>query len=362
MAENMNNEYMPITESGPPRGRPPKADYRKPQGIQIIGTQRSGSNLLRVILDQSADIASPHPPHILVTFGPLMSKYEPLTKESYQMLVNDVVDFVDANPVPWEGIVLDKEAIFNASERYTLFDLNRHIYEQAANAKNSRYWCCKSMANVHYAEELETYGIIDKYIFLYRDGRDVAVSFKKAVVGDKHTYFLARQWKEDQEACLSLAALLEADRFFALNYETLISEPERTVKELCAFLDIAYNEEMLNFHTSNSSKITAAAGEMWANLEKPIMSDNTGKFLKSFKEGDLEIFEMVAGKTLGKLGYALYTSMDSEELISDESLNGYRKENQLLKNEVLTTARKSDLEKREPQLVILDTIRGRQAV
>ena len=362
MAENMNNEYMPITESGPPRGRPPKADYRQPQGIQIIGTQRSGSNLLRVILDQSADIASPHPPHILVTFGPLMSKYEPLTKESYQMLVNDVVDFVDANPVPWEGIVLDKEAIFNASERYTLFDLNRHIYEQAATAKNSRYWCCKSMANVHYAEELETYGIIDKYIFLYRDGRDVAVSFKKAVVGDKHTYFLARQWKEDQEACLSLAALLEADRFFALNYETLISEPERTVKELCAFLDIAYNEEMLNFHTSNSSKITAAAGEMWANLEKPIMSDNTGKFLKSFKEGDLEIFEMVAGKTLGKLGYALYTSMDSEELISDESLNGYRKENQLLKNEVLTTARKSDLEKREPQLVILDTIRGRQAV
>lgn len=350
MAENFNNTS--IANSGPPRGR-------QPQGIQIIGTQRSGSNLLRVILDQSADIASPHPPHILVTFGPLMSKYEPLTKESYQMLVNDVVDFVNANPVPWEGVVLDKEAIFTASQRYTLFDLNRHIYEAAAHAKNARYWCCKSMANVHYAEELETYGIIDKYIFLYRDGRDVAASFKKAVVGDKHTYFLARQWMEDQEACLSLASQLEPDRFFAFNYETLISEPECTVKELCAFLDIAYNEEMLNFHTSNSSKITAAAGEMWANLEKPIMSDNTGKFLKSFQEGDLEIFEMVAGKTLQKLGYPLYTSMDKLDLISEESLKKYQKQNSLLKKEILTTVRKSDLEKREPQLILLDAIKSR---
>ena len=140
----MNKEDMPTTESGPPCGRQPKmvrraADSRRLQGIQIVGTQRSGSNLLRVILDQSADIASPHPPHILVTFGPLMSKYEPLTKESYRMLVNDVVDFVDANPVPWEGVKLDKEAIFNASERYTLFDLNRQIYEAAAIAKNARY-------------------------------------------------------------------------------------------------------------------------------------------------------------------------------------------------------------------------------
>lgn len=350
MAENFNNTS--IANNCRPRGR-------QPQGIQIIGTQRSGSNLLRVILDQSEDIASPHPPHILVTFGPLMSKYEPLTKENYQMLVSDVVDFVYANPVPWEGVELDKEAIFNASERRTLFDLNRLIYEAAANAKNARYWCCKSMANVHYAEQLETYGIIDKYIFLYRDGRDVAASFKKAVVGDKHTYFLAKQWKEDQEACLSLAAQIEPDRFFALNYETLISEPERTVRQLCAFLDIAYSEEMLNFHTSNSSKITAAAGEMWANLEKPIMSDNTGKFLKSFKEGDLEIFEMVAGKTLHKLGYLLYTSMDKLDLISEQSLKKYQEQNSMLKKEILTTVRKSDLEKREPQLILLDAIKRR---
>ena len=33
--------------------------------LYIIGTERSGSNLLRVILNAHADIDVPHPPHIL---------------------------------------------------------------------------------------------------------------------------------------------------------------------------------------------------------------------------------------------------------------------------------------------------------
>ena len=33
--------------------------------IFMIGTQRSGSNLLRLMVNQAPDIAAPHPPHIL---------------------------------------------------------------------------------------------------------------------------------------------------------------------------------------------------------------------------------------------------------------------------------------------------------
>lgn len=336
------------------------ANSRAPKGIQIVGTQRSGSNLLRVILDQSPEIASPHPPHMLVTFGPLMHYYEPLDRRRYAQLVSDIVDFVRANPVPWEGVTLDKTELIEASDRHTLFDLNRLIYQRAAQAKKATYWCCKSMANVHFADELEAHGIIDKYVFLYRDGRDVAASFKKAVVGEKHSYFLAKQWKQDQDACLLLAEKLGEDRFFALNYETLVSEPERAVRQLCTFLRIDYVSEMLDFHTSNSSRITAAAGEMWANLEKPIMRNNTGNFLKSFEADDLEIFELVAGDTLQKLGYPLHTDRTNSSLLSPENIAQYEEVNSRLKKGVLATARKSDLEKRAPQQQLLDTIKNKQ--
>jgi hypothetical protein len=333
----------------------------QPLGIQMIGTQRSGSNLLRVMLDQSNEIVSPHPAHVLVTFVPLLELYGDLDAENYKLLINDVVDYVEANPVPWDGISIDRDWIFENSNFYTLFEINRLIYEQAAISKNAKYWCCKSMANVHYADELENHSPNLKYIYLYRDGRDVAVSFKKAIVGEKHIYHLARQWKYDQDACIELANRIEEDRFFALNYETLIAQPETVIRDLCNFLDIAYNDNMLSFYNSHESKATAAAGEMWQNLEKPIMSNNTGKFHKELTSEEIEIFEMVNEDVLKELDYPLFTSLTNTQLISEGAIEQYGIENQILKKEVLAKARKSDLEHREPQLVILRKIKARAA-
>jgi len=334
--------------------------------IQIIGTQRSGSNLLRVILDQSEEIASPHPPHIFTSFSPLLPIYGRLTASSYKQLVSDVVDYVHANPVPWDGVELNKEDIYRASDQFSLPELNRLVYEEAAKSKGARYWCCKSMANVHFADELETAVPDVKYVFLYRDGRDVAASFKKAVVGEKHSYHLAKQWSHDQEACLRLEKRTSAARFYKLSYETLIADPENTVRSLCRFLDIKYVDSMLSFYESKTSRLTAEAGEMWSNLQKPIMKDNTGKYRSAFSENDLEIFETVAGNVLQDLGYDLHSQVTAanrarytELLLSQERILGYTVQNQELKKDTLVKARPSDLENRLPQELIIQQIKSR---
>jgi hypothetical protein len=327
-----------------------------PSGIQIIGTQRSGSNLLRVILDQSNEITSPHPAHVLVTFIPLLKFYGNLDAETYKILINDVVNYVEANPVPWDNIHIDRNWIFKNSKVYTLFEINRLVYEQAAISKNSKYWCCKSMANVHYAYELEDHSPDLKYIYLYRDGRDVAVSFKKAIVGEKHIYNLAKQWKYDQDACIKLAERMDESRFLSLNYETLIADPENTIRKLCTFLDIAYTEKMLGFYQSDESKATAAAGEMWQNLSKPI-SNNTGKFHAELSYDELETFELITHEVLKKLNYPLFTPLTNIQLISEDAIEKYHADNAQLKKEILLNARQSDLDKRESQLNILKDIK-----
>ncbi|MFT3703700.1 MAG: sulfotransferase [Agriterribacter sp.] len=330
-------------------------------GIQFIGTQRSGSNLLRVIMEQSPGISAPHPPHFLVTFMPLMPLYEPLNEENYRLLISDMVDYVEVNPVPWENVSFNKEELFQKSSRYHLFEINRLIYEQAAICKHANYWCCKSMANLYYTDAMEAYGMNLKYIYLYRDGRDVALSFKKAIVGDKHIYNLAKQWKEEQDICLHLYHTYGKDRVFLLNYETLISEPETSVKTLCHFLQIEYRQEMLTFYESDSSRLAAASGDMWKNLEKPIIKDNTKKFLKELSEEEIAIFEAVAKDTLTALGYPLYQSLYSKDLLSPEAIAGYNEENKKLKKQFLENAPKSDIEKRQPQLDILNAIKSRKA-
>lgn len=40
------------------------------------------------------------------------------------------------------------------------------------------------MKNMFYAEGIESTGIQPYYIYLYRDGRDVALSFKRRIVGE----------------------------------------------------------------------------------------------------------------------------------------------------------------------------------
>lgn len=329
------------------------------RGIQFIGTQRSGSNLLRVMLEQHPDIAAPHPPHLLHKFIPLLPLYAPLNGQNYALLVGDMINYTYVNPVPWEGVTLDTEAIVNQSTQYHVFEAFRLIYEAAAHHKKARYWCSKSMQNLYYSEEMERFGLNLKYIFLYRDGRDVALSFKKAIVGDKHVYPLALQWKKEQDICLGLYRQYGPEKVFLLNYERLIAAPEVCVQQLCGFLNIAYNQKMMKFYESGSSKATAAAGEMWKNVEKPIMKDNSNKFLSELSADEIEIFEWISGDTLQALGYPLYSALNHPELVQPEAIAHYLKENEGRKNEFLSLAPKNDIAKRQGQLNVIETIKRR---
>jgi hypothetical protein len=328
------------------------------QGIQIIGTQRSGSNLLRVILDQSNEIAAPHPPHILSTFNPLLHLYGTLNRTNYSQLVDDVLMFIKTNPVPWHDVEFDRNEMIESSSKQNLYEIFKLVYEQAAKSKHAKYWCCKSMTNVHYTSELEANGIHPKYIFLYRDGRDMAVSFKKAVVGEKHVYYLAKQWKRDQEACLQLKEQIGSKRFHSVCYEDLISRPEKEIKLLCSFLDIAYTERMLAFHTSRESITTAESGKMWMNLTKPIINNNYGKFLTELSDEELEIFELVAGDVLHKLDYKTITLRTNTGKLSPGWINKYDLENKMLKDEI-NKNNQQDLAKRHDQIKHLDRIKSR---
>lgn len=328
----------------------------------MIGTQRSGSNLLRVMLDGIREIAAPHPPHILQRFLPLLPKYGDLESTSnFYRLAQDVCELVNVNPVPWEGISIQTDEIVAACHQNTLFELFRVIYESAAKQAGASYWLCKSMKNMLYAEGIESTGIRPYYIYLYRDGRDVALSFKKAIVGEKHIYALAQNWKKDQEAALRLKKQTAADHFFMLNYETLISSPEMVMHQLCDFLDLPYSDKVMDFYKSKESQNTAMAGKMWANVTKPILKDNTQKFLRELSSEEIAIFESVAGDVLVQLGYSLSTPDNSlRKDFSDKEIAFFKEENIRLKKEFIQKADPEDLEKRRPQDELLNRIKHYQ--
>src|SRR5205085_1209944 len=162
----------------------------KSNPILIIGTQRSGSNLLRIMLNQLKEIEAPHPPHLLQIFFPLLPLYGSLEKDlNFKTLIEDICRFAEVNPVKWTRMDFNREEIFNRCNKRSLTSIFKAIYEIKAEIKHAQYWCCKSMANLYYIPQIESEDIHPFYIHLIRDGRDVAASFKRAIVGEKHIYF-----------------------------------------------------------------------------------------------------------------------------------------------------------------------------
>jgi len=324
--------------------------------IQIIGTQRSGSNLLRLILNQSLQISAHHPPHILTVFSPIIHKYGDLEQDdNFGKLVNDVCRLIEVNPVKW-GLNLRRKEIIDNCTRRTLIEVFKVVYEMVAKKEKALYWCCKSMANVNYYQELESGRLKPYYIHLIRDGRDVASSFKKTLVGEKHVYHLAKIWKSNFLKAKEISKNVESERYLTVKYESLISKPMRVLRDLNDFLDLNLDESALHYFDSSESKKTAAAGFMWSKLTMPIIANNTGKFTKNLTNKEIDIFERVAGDILVENGYEL-CSVPVKNNFTTEEIKKFNNENLKLKTEVLNSSHlKVDRESRCKRRELLDEL------
>lgn len=325
--------------------------------IQFIGTQRSGSNLLRLMLDSNQQISAPHPPHLLRTFYPLLSFYGDLNvRDNRTVLVSDMCDWVEANPVPWEGTTLDRDRIVTNSN--TIIDVFRAIYEARLHHDQASIWCCKSTFNINFVSDLEL-AIRPFYIYLYRDGRDVATSFKKAIVGPKHIYHLAQKWSKEQNSAKAFLSSIATERYIAIAYEDILEQPEACVREICDKLDITYEPDMLQFYNSEESLRTADSGEMWKNVLKPVIKNNTRKFEKELPPSDIALFESIAGNTLETLGYKRVTK---EFIAYKDEIPSFDIQNQQLQEQARNSASAQDKEKRAAQKALLAQIRQRLGV
>jgi len=332
--------------------------------IFMVGEQRSGSNLLRLILNESPDIAGPHPPHVLQRMMPLVSLYGDLERdEMFARMVDDVCRLVEHNPVPWEGIDemggFDRDEVRTRCRENSLIAVFGAVMDIYAEGQGAQGWVCKSMQNIRWAEELKAYFDRPKFLYLYRDPRDVALSFTKAVIGDKHPYFVTRQWVELQQLCLAQRDRLGADQFFSLRYEALIAEPETVVRDLCRFLEIEFHAGMLEFHRSREANRTSICSELWQNVSRPIIGTNSGKFLEGLGEEQTRIVESLAGPVMDTLGYErAFVGAGQEQRFSADDIARFDADNEQRKAEKAELTDPEDRRRRQRQTQVLESIRS----
>ena len=328
--------------------------------IQLIGTQRSGSNLFRLMLNQLDEIHAPHPPHILSTFYPILDRYGDLNiKKNFERLIIDVIEWVKLNPIKWNNFSISPDKINSRISNPSIFQIFKFIYVLYAEQSKSSFWLCKSLSNMNYYKILEKEALDPIYVYLYRDGRDVALSFKKTIIGPKHSYFIAKKWKEDQVLCNKIKTEIPKERFISISYEDLLSNPEKILSDFCKKININYHKRVMKYYKSEESKTTASSGDMWSNLSKPLIVNNKAKFFKELRLKDLLIIEGIAYDMLLNLDYKIYNK--SDELVtnfSDDEIDEFKILDSKLRSSVIKKAKIKDLDLRKPQENLLKSLLG----
>lgn len=274
--------------------------------IYIIGTERSGSNLLRLMLDAHSGIVVPHPPHVLHFFAPIEKCYGDLGDRSrLRLLVEDVVELVRAHIYAWE-VPLDVEALIEAARPRDALGVMAALYDAARTASGKRRWGDKSTFMVHHVERALARDHGARFVWLVRDPRDVALSSRTSVFSTCHPFNTGRLWAMQQAEAMAQQKRVP-HAIHLLRYEELLDRPEESLRAVCAFLGEEYEPAMLRYFEGEEARKSAALSESWKNTASPVQKGNHGRWRTELDAQDVRMVEASAAPIMRRLGYETAT-------------------------------------------------------
>ena len=283
----------------------------------IIGTERSGSNLLRLVLDAHPGITVPHPPHVMNYFSRLEHRYGALEDRDRRVrLAEDIARLVEIHIHPWD-IQPDPVRMAEDAVPNDLFGLFLALYEQHLESTPARRWGCKSTFMIHHVDRILARFPKAGLLWLVRDPRDVAVSARKSVFSPCDPRLSARLWSAQQAHGLALEARMP-ERILRIHYEALTTDPDTTIRAVCNHLEESFHPDMLQFSKTQNAQRIAQMMDSWKNASAGFLKNNSQKWRRELTEVEIRAVEEECGEQMETLGYA--RSTDAGVPVSDPLL------------------------------------------
>ncbi|NEP57197.1 MAG: SDR family NAD(P)-dependent oxidoreductase, partial [Symploca sp. SIO2G7] len=226
--------------------RPASVSSRLPGIIFILSSPRSGSTLLRVMLAGHSSLFSPPELHLL-PFDTMKERQEQLN-QSYlgEGLQKTFMEIQNLDATASQALIRDLESQ-NLSVQQVYGMLQEDIAPRLLVDKSPTYAIDPTIL-----ERGEAFFANSKYIYLVRHPYSVIESFvrmrmqKILGLGDKNPYQVGEQvWAKSNQNILDFLSGLEPERHHQIRYEDLVKEPEQVLSQLCDFLNIAFEPELL---------------------------------------------------------------------------------------------------------------------
>jgi Sulfotransferase family len=272
-----------------------------PGPVIVLGVRRSGTTLLRVMLDRNPELAVPDESY----FVPQLARRHRGTVD-LDAFVDDLCRLPTL--VEW-GLSVDEVAA-RLREGMRVGDAIAAVFEAYAATWGKPRWGDKTPLYMQYLTVLEPLFPAALYVHLIRDGRDAALSFLSVPPGimtegwghPRDAAGFACQWATEVSSARALGRRVGAGRYLELRYEELVADAETELRRVCRFVGLEYHDGMLGY----VGQTDAARKEHHQRLNEPPRV-GVRNWRTEMTAGDRAAFESVAGDLLDALGYDVAT-------------------------------------------------------
>jgi len=261
----------------------------------FVGCGRSGTTLVRALVDAHPAMAVPPESHFVVALAPGRGGgFDPAV-------------FVSA---------------LAASERFALWELDRAAVAAAVAGVGSYPDAVRSVfalwadrqGKARYGDKTPGYvvhlpviaGLFPEAVVVHvvRDGRDVAASFVElgwASTAEE----AALHWRLRVSRGRRAGRALGPGRYHELRYEDLVAEPERTLRALCDAISLPFSPAMVD-HRAGAAEVarTTSHPEYHRHLGEPVTAD-LRDWRRDLDPSTVARVELLAGPVLAEGGYEL---------------------------------------------------------
>jgi sulfotransferase family protein len=280
----------------------------------IIGNPRSGTTLLRLMLNKHSKISVPPEAGFLVW---LYYEYK-----NFSFSKRGVADFIEglqrtSKIEHWNLNYSDLKRFINNEkpEKFSiLMDCVYRYYTEYNLSKSVDIYGDKNNYYLNYIGELHAIYPDVKFLHIVRDGRSVAVSYKglnKKKLTSAHAPNLpfkieeiAKEWQDNIMTINNSLSKLDITQHHTVKFEDLVSTPVASLKQICTFLGVDFDENMLNYYkTTQTEGLEPSDFLQWKSKNtKPLLIEEVTKY-KELSKLEIDKFEEVANDTLMQYQY-----------------------------------------------------------
>lgn len=263
--------------------------------VFIVGMPRSGTKLLRDLLSQHSKVAIfPNESHFIPYLARKFHSFGDITREgNFRRIYQEFADTTFYSRISAKGVHIRYDDLLrrlNGSSYRSFLEAMFDCYREISGKKIVGD---KTPAYITQIPLLSNLFPNAKFIHIYRDPRDYAISIHNA--WGKNRLRAVQRWK-DQIRKLVHDVNDHGVLYHSLTYEQLVSDTESALSDVCSYLSIDVESAMLALKAP-AENLGDARGQ------SQILSDNFNKWRVQLPPQEIHRIESIVGKLAYELGY-----------------------------------------------------------